>query len=260
VPRCSSSWKRRGLRESLATRLSGSARFPKTRASAGQVWAQAGCTSPSATSRPSPFGGLLGAADALDAEGALLHDSAASHRHIRVQLVVQRFGPVVGVEVEDPHRVGAVVAAVAGPDAAVVDLPVQPVRVVVARVNRADRLAGRVLAMLAEHRQKAHPYLRVLPDKVALDAQPVHVATLGDLLLVAEADVIFRLAGDHAGAASGAAVQVDRHPPAVRARHLFHAVSPRTSKTSQTRSDRSDRADRSNSDQTDRSGPNQTPT
>ncbi len=64
-------------------------------------------------------------------------------------------GHLVGVEIEDPHGIGAVVAAVAGADAAVVDLAVEAVRVVVAGIDRADRLAGGIVAVLAHDRQEA---------------------------------------------------------------------------------------------------------
>src|SRR6185369_16187284 len=174
------------------------------------------------------LGLLLGAADALDAEAALLHHPPAAHGDVRRELVVQRLGPLVGVEVEYPHGIGAVVAAVAGADAAVVDLAVQAVRIVVAGIDRADRLAGGIVAVLAHDRQEAHPHVRVLPHPEALDAQPVHVAPLGDLLLVADPHVVLGLAGHHAGTAAGAAVQVDHHPPFVRTGQFFHNQIPFT--------------------------------
>src|SRR6185369_9402705 len=71
---------------------------------------------------PFSLGLLLGAADALDAEAALLHHPPAADGDVRGELVVQRFWPLVGVEIEDPYGIGAVVAAVAGADTTVVDL------------------------------------------------------------------------------------------------------------------------------------------
>src|SRR6266702_2640862 len=161
------------------------------------------------------LGLFLGAADALDAEAALLHHPPAAHGNVRRKLVVQRFGPLVRIKVEDPHRVGAVVAAIARTDATVIDLAVQAVRVVVAGVDRADRLAGGVVAVLAHNRQEAYPDVGILTHPEALDTQPVHVAPLGDLLFFADSHVVLGLAGHHAGTATGAAVQVDHHPPFV---------------------------------------------
>src|SRR6185369_5695491 len=158
---------------------------------------------------PLPACILLGATDPLDAEGTLFHHPAAAHGDVGGELVVQRFGPLVGVEIEDPHGIGAVVAAVAGADAAVVDLTVEAVRVVIAGIDRTDRLAGGVMAMLAHDRQEADPHVRVLPHPEALDTQPLHGAPLADLLFVTQPHVVFRLAGDHAGTAACAAVQVD---------------------------------------------------
>src|SRR6185436_6962414 len=65
--------------------------------------------------------------DALHAVGALLHDPAAAHADVGVALQLQGGGVPVLVEeeVEAPHLVGAVVRAIAGADAAVVDLVVQ---------------------------------------------------------------------------------------------------------------------------------------
>src|SRR5512144_698503 len=129
---------------------------------------------------------------------------------------------LVVVEVEDPDRIRAVIAAVPGADAAVVDLAVQSVGIMIAGIDGAYRLAGRVMAVLAEYRQEAHAHVRVLPHPEPLDPEPVHVTALGDFLLSADGHVVLRLAGDHAGAASSAAVEVHDHSPFVRARQLFH--------------------------------------
>src|SRR5690606_6348788 len=99
-------------------------------------------------------------------------------------------------------------------DAAVVDLPVQPVRRVVRCVHRADRLARRVAALLAQHRQERRLKILVLTLEIALDPQPVEDATLRDLLRTDDADVVFRVARRDARTAAGAALHVDRHAPA----------------------------------------------
>src|SRR6184192_3958515 len=62
---------------------------------------------------------------------------------------------VVLVPVEVAHLVGAVVGAVLGTDAPVVDLAIQPVGRMVGGIDRADRLARRVGAMLTQHGNEA---------------------------------------------------------------------------------------------------------
>ena len=114
------------------------------------------------------------------------------------------------------HLVRAVVGAVAGADAAVVDLRVQALGGVIGRVDRADRLARRVRALLAEHRQEADVELAArLVAEVALDPDPAHVAPLARRVAAHHRDVVLGVAGDHARLAAGAPVEVDRHRPAV---------------------------------------------
>ena len=55
---------------------------------------------------------------------------------------------------------------------------------------------------------------------VAIDAQPVHLALADHLLLADHRDVVLRLAGDDAGVAADAGVQVDAHGPCARARRV----------------------------------------
>src|SRR5690606_38014852 len=139
--------------------------------------------------RPRP---VLGLANALDAEGALLHDALAADGDVRVELPVERLREgvlaalrlAVAEPVEVADLVGAVVGAVARAHAAVVDLDVEPVRRVVGGVHRADRLARCVAAVLAEHRHEARLEIgaAVLPAlEVALEAEPGHLATLEDV-------------------------------------------------------------------------------
>src|SRR5581483_931886 len=157
-------------------------------------------------------------ADALDAEGALLHHPLAADGDVRVELRGERLRPGRIPPVEEAHVVGAVVAAVAGADTAVVHLQVEPILAVNTGVHRADGLAGRVRALLAEHRQKARLHIRELALPVALDPDPLLGPVLQEALLLVDRDVVFRLAGDDARLAARAAIQVDRHAPLVRAR------------------------------------------
>jgi hypothetical protein len=183
----------------------------------------------------------LGRGDPLDAVGALLHHPTGADRDLRVELqpaqeidVRLRLRVVVGLDGEQPLLAGrqallevevvepadlvrAVVRAVAGPDAPVVDHHVEAVGVVHGGRHRAHRLARRVLALHARDRLQAHA-LRVLGAalEVAVHPDPVHLAAALHLGLADDRDVVLRLAGDHARAAPGARAQVDRHAPGVR--------------------------------------------
>ena len=55
------------------------------------------------------------------------------------------------------------------------------------------------------------------PGEVAVDPDPVHLASPGQLLRTHDRDVVLALAGEHAGAAAGAGVEIDRHAPLVLA-------------------------------------------
>src|SRR5262245_7179979 len=141
--------------------------------------------------------------DPLHAHRALLHDPAVADGHVRVQLEVHRRRPLIAVPIEPPHHVRTVVPAVARADAAIVDLRVEPVRRVIGGEHGADRLAGRHLAVLAEHREEAraasaggglfrrvrdthYPRSRVLSSAVppvppALHAKPVEAPAVVDV-------------------------------------------------------------------------------
>src|SRR2546423_10020881 len=103
---------------------------------------------------------MLAFANALYAEAALLHHALAAHRDIRIELPVHPLRPgvlrtrrlAVAEPVEVANLVWTVVRAVAGPDAAIVDLHIEPVRRVIRRVHRTHRLARCIAAVLAEHR------------------------------------------------------------------------------------------------------------
>src|SRR5690606_6612717 len=118
---------------------------------------------------------------------------------------------LVAEEVEAAHLVGAVVRAVARPDAAVVDHVVQAVGRVLRRPRRADDLARRVLALHARPRLEADPALLVA---VLVDPEPEHEALPARLDRADRVDVVLRLAGDDAGVAADAGVEVDAHAPA----------------------------------------------
>ena len=78
--------------------------------------------------------------------------------------------------------------------------------------------------MLAHHR--FHHHFRIILEvwiifvafrarKIAIDAHPVHLAAVMDLLLADHRNVVFRLTSDHARTTAGAGVQIHRHRPLV---------------------------------------------
>ncbi len=159
--------------------------------------------------------------DPLHAVGALLHHAARPHRDFRIhgqlhQLVAGTRHTLGVVEiVETPHLVRAVVGTVPRTDAAVVDHVVQAFLAVDRRGDRADLFARRILAVMTRHRLMHRLGIVQLAAEVPVDAQPMHLASPADLLLAHDRHVVLRLAGNHAGVAADALVQVDGHPPGV---------------------------------------------
>src|SRR5262249_28785682 len=139
-------------------------------------------------------------------------------RHLGVANQLQAGRGLVGVreEVEPADLVRAVVRAVAGADAAIVGHLVQPLEAVRGGGHGADDLAGGLLAVHAEYGLKIELGIAgVLPLEVAVDADPVHLARGEDLVPADDRDVVLGLAGDHAGIAADAGVEVDHHAPGV---------------------------------------------
>ncbi len=80
-----------------------------------------------------------------------------------------------------------------------------------------DDLARCLLAMLAQHRLEQHVWCVWGAFVVAVDPQPVHLPLVDHLLLADDRDVVLGHAGDDAGVAADAGVQVDAHAPGGRA-------------------------------------------
>jgi hypothetical protein len=104
------------------------------------------------------LGSDLGLADALQAEGALLHDAPGAHRDLGV---VRHLGDAAFVtvkieEVEPPDLVRAVVGAVPCADATVVHHDVQAFVVVGGGGHRTDLLTRRIFTMVAGYRLEPH--------------------------------------------------------------------------------------------------------
>src|SRR5690606_20718644 len=129
-------------------------------------------------------------------------------------LPVEGLGPLPAEPVVGAHLVRAVVRTVPRAHAAVVDLAVQAIRRVVRGVHGTDRLARRIAALLAHHRQERRVQILAFALEVALDAHPVEDAPLRDLLRADDTDVVLGVACGDAGTAAGAPFHVDGHAPA----------------------------------------------
>ncbi len=161
---------------------------------------------------PLVLGVVPGGVNALDAEGALLHHPSRAHRQIGIEHLPCRLRSFVPPPVEAAHLVGTVVRAVARPHAAVIDLDIEPLGVVIGGVDGAHRLAGGGGAVLAEHRKELNPAGGVVPR---LDTQPRHLTSLHVVFQSGDRNVVFDVAGRGAGPAPVAARQIDGHRPAV---------------------------------------------
>lgn len=160
---------------------------------------------------------FLTLSDSLHAERTFFHDAVLPDRHVGIELLFQRWIPV-GIEpVELPRRIRTIIAAVAHPDASVIDLGVEALRGVIRRVDRTDRLTRRIGAVLAEHGHEPRFDVGICAFPIALDADPIDGAAVGCFSGAGNADIIFSMAGDDAGLAAGASIQVDHHLPSVRA-------------------------------------------
>src|ERR1019366_2278389 len=153
----------------------------------------------------------LGRVDTLHAIGAFFHHAAAAHRHVRIALQLQagRFEIAVQEEIETPHFVGTVVGAVTRAHAPVVDHVVEAFGAVRSGLHGAHQFAGRVLAMHAGHRLVVDRRIALVALIIGIHANPVHGASAAHLVISHNGDIVFRLAGHHASAASGAGVEVD---------------------------------------------------
>src|SRR5215472_297047 len=155
--------------------------------------------------------------DALHEVAALLHDAARSNGDVRIAHRLQALGLEIGVEqeVEAPHLVWAVVGAVAGAHATVVNHRIEAFGRMYRCADRTNLFARSVLTVLAGHRLEVRARRRQIAFVVRIDAQPLHVSADPDLLLADNRNIVLRVAGHDASVAAGTAVHVDRHAPLV---------------------------------------------
>src|SRR6185312_7415672 len=149
--------------------------------------------------------------------GALFHDAAHTDSDIGIEghfFDLGNFAMPVE-EVKAAHLIGAIVQTVAGSDASVVDLLVEPFGAVDGSVNLADVFARRVFALHTGDRLRHRFGVFNGAGVVAVDADPVHVAAHLHLFLADDGDVVFGLTSDGAGVATDAGGKVDGHAPLV---------------------------------------------
>ena len=95
------------------------------------------------------------------------------------------------------------------------------------RMDRADGFTRRVLAMHAWHRHEVRGFgfACVVAFEISVEANPVHLAAADHFFFSDDGNVVFRLAGDRAGVATDAVVQIDRHAPGVTHALVFVVVN-----------------------------------
>ena len=134
-------------------------------------------------------------------------------RHVWIELEVQWFRELGFGPVEATDLVGTVVRAVPRADTPVVDLGVQTLVRVIRGKDRTDGLAGCVVAVLTEHRQKAVVDMCFRHLHKPLDPHPRHGAAPTHGVGSHDRNIVLRVAGRDTGIAPVAGVEVDRHSP-----------------------------------------------
>jgi hypothetical protein len=129
---------------------------------------------------------------------------------------MERLGKFRFEPVEPTHFVGAVVGAVPRADAAVVNLRVQAFVGVIRGVDGANRLARRVIAVLAQQRDETH----IACDK-PLDPQPRHRPATLQRFCPHDRHVVFGITRCDTRVAPRASIQIDCHAPAMHGMTVF---------------------------------------
>ena len=143
---------------------------------------------------PLVFRSVFALHDPLDAEGTFFHDPFLPNSHVRIELPVQGFGPGEGKPVEATNLVGTVLRTEERADAAVVDLIVEPIHAVMGSKHGADRLAGCIVTVLAEHGDE--PDKRFLRLEETFDPDPRHLPSLEDLFFPDKSHIVLGIAGE----------------------------------------------------------------
>src|SRR5207248_6359518 len=145
--------------------------------------------------------------DSLNTVGTLFHDAAAAHRDVGIPQAVEAGCCPIGKEqeIEAPHLVGTVIRAIPRAHAAVIDHLVQAFGTVHGCNHRTNQFTGRVLAMHTGHRFVVNLGVGHLTFVIGIHTDPVHLPAVIHLLFADHRDIVFSLAGYHAGIAAGAA-------------------------------------------------------
>ena len=152
-------------------------------------------------------------ADALHAECALLHDALRANGDIGIEVLPVRIVEIALPKVEETRVIRAVVSTISRPNAAIVDLDIQALLVMVCRVHGTYGLARRIVAVLTEHGQEARLHIGIFAFPIALDPNPVNRPLLQHDVLEIQCNVVFCMASDDTRLAAGTAVKVDHHTP-----------------------------------------------
>src|SRR5438094_4639488 len=142
--------------------------------------------------------------DPLDAVSTFFHDAAAAHGDIGIPQAIQAGRRPIGEEqeIEAPYLVGAVVGAIPRADAAVVDHFVEALGTMHGGSYRADQLTRRVFAVHARHDFVVHLRVGEAAFVIRIHTNPVHLTPVIHLLFADHRDIVFSLAGYHAGIAA----------------------------------------------------------
>src|SRR5579875_530119 len=193
------------------------------------------------------FSLLSSRVDALNAVHAFLHHTAPAHRNIRIEnQLLYLIGPteevvieviIVVEEVKSAHLIGAVVGAIAGSNAAVIDHLVDTLYAMLRRPYRAHIFARRLFTLHARYRLEVDAWvvckrleivgLRLV---VGIHPNPVHMPPPHNLRFSNHGNVVLRLTGHHADAATNARLEVNDHTPVVSAFVTHSRLRPRKSR------------------------------
>jgi hypothetical protein len=149
----------------------------------------------------------------MAAKGAFFHNPFGSKGDIPIEGPFHLLWPFRLVPIEILYGIGARRRAIAASDAAVIDLGHQPFFIFVSGIDGADFRAGGMVAVHARSREKSCFDIGIFAFNIRDQFDPVNGSTLRRLFRSNESDVIFCVAGHHAGLASGAFVEINHHSP-----------------------------------------------
>src|SRR6185436_2593240 len=161
------------------------------------------------------FCGNARSIDALHTIGAFFHDTATADTDVGIALHLNRRGiPILEeVEVETSDFVWAIIRAIPCTHTTVVHHVIQPFFTMNCRTDWADRFTRGIFTLHTRHRLVDSFWIVKLAGVVAVNANPVHLASDPDLLLADHWNVVLGLAGNGAGIATDAGTEIYSHSP-----------------------------------------------